>query len=93
MLIAYPLATDLLVRGGVSSYQNNPTYVNALGELVDTLSNGRTNAYVQLLRNNKNDSYVLQPEYILYKSYYLDSNVGGLGFEYRTMRRTDLSFV
>jgi len=90
-IASYPLNSTMRIRGGVSGYESRPTIVRFDGLIIDSIFNGRKNAFAQLLLTQGDQSYVFQPEYIIYESNLLTSNTAGLGVEFRSRKNKDLS--
>ncbi|MCU4156222.1 hypothetical protein J1N10_09555 [Carboxylicivirga sp. A043] len=90
--VAYPITERIRLRGGGSFFENAPSDVLYDGSIRDTISTSRTNYFVQMLQTVNGQSFVLQPQYIMYKSNALNTNTAGASFEYRTRLNKQTSF-
>ncbi len=89
--ISYPISYKERVRGGVSHYKSQPAYLLMDGTQIDSVYNGRTNYFLQLTHTGDGESYVVQPEYISYRSNFIDANSAGVNFEYRTQINSNVN--
>ncbi|MCG8580814.1 MAG: hypothetical protein MI866_12905 [Bacteroidales bacterium] len=90
--VSYPLNERIRLRGGGSYFENAPSDILFDGSIRDTVHTSRANYFVQMLQTVNGQSFVLQPQYIMYKSNPLDANTAGASFEYRTRLNHQTSF-
>ena len=90
--VAYPLSHLIRLRGGASYFKNQPSDVLNDGSIQDTIATGRSNVFIQMLHSQNGNSYVVQPQYTMYTSNFLDANTAGFNFEYRTRFSPQTSF-
>lgn len=90
--VGYPISERIRLRGGGSYFKNAPSDVLNDGSIRDSVYTSRSNYFVQMLQTINGQSFVLQPQYIMYKSNVLDANTAGASFEYRTRLNASTSF-
>jgi len=91
-VVGYPLTDKIRLRGGGSYFKNAPSDVMPDGSIRDSIYTSRGTYYVQMLQTHNGQSFVVQPQYIMYKSNALDANTAGASFEYRTRLSAQTSF-
>ncbi|MCU4177357.1 hypothetical protein J1N11_19875 [Marinilabiliaceae bacterium N1Y90] len=92
LTLAYQLKPSMRLRGGASFFSNQPSFIATNGTVSDTVFTRRSKYFAQLMYTSQGHSYVIKPEYITYATNQIETNTGGLGFEYRTRLRTNTSF-
>lgn len=90
--VTYPLTKALQLRGAFSGYKSQAEYMQTDGFMQDSIFSGRKKYFLQLMFSNGNQSYAIQPEYSIFETNLLKTNMAGVNFEYRTRKNREMSF-
>ncbi|WP_142533386.1 carboxypeptidase-like regulatory domain-containing protein [Saccharicrinis carchari] len=90
--LSYPLKKGLRLRGAFSGYKSQAEYLQSDGIMQDSIFSRRNKYFLQLLFSNDKQSYAIQPEYSIFETNLLKTNMAGINFEYRTRVNSKMSF-